>query len=46
MVERNSQQWDSIIDRCYKIMNMTEAHDNCTGEFWCNCKKVDTTNAS
>ena len=41
IVERDFKQWDLILDRCYKIMNMTEAPDNCTGEFWCNCKKVD-----
>ena len=46
VVERDLKQWDSILDRCYKIMNMTEAPDNCTGEFWCNCKKVTYDNGN
>ena len=41
LVERDLNQWDSILDRCYKIMNMVEPPANCTGEFWCNCKKVE-----
>ena len=40
VVERDLDQWTAILDRCYKIMNMVEPPNNCTGEFWCNCKKV------
>ena len=44
LVERDINQWNSLLDRCYKIMNMLEAPDKCTGEFWCNCKKVEIVN--
>jgi len=42
IVERDSNQWELLLDRCYNIMNMTEPPANCTGEFWCNCKKVNS----
>ena len=44
LVERDINQWDSLLERCYRIMSMLEAPTKCTGEFWCNCKKVEFPN--
>ena len=41
IVERDAEQWDSILNRCFKIQRMTEPPKKCTGERWCACKKVD-----
>ena len=46
LVERDVTQWEFLLNRCYKIMNMMEPPTSCTGEFWCNCKKVNYDNGN
>ena len=41
IIEKNAKQWDSILDRCFAIQNMTSLPEKCTGERWCPCKKVE-----
>lgn len=40
VVSRDAKQWDDILTRCVAIQNMVEAPNKCTGEYWCNCKKI------
>jgi hypothetical protein len=41
IIEKNPAQWDSIIERCFKIQNMPEAPEKCTGARWCACRRVE-----
>ena len=40
-LERDELLWDSIVERCVQVMKMTEAPEKCTGNRWCDCKKVE-----
>ena len=39
-VERDVKVWETLLERCLNIMNMTELPATCTGEVWCKCKGV------
>ena len=38
-VEKDTQQWEDIANRCINIMNMTEQPTICTGHRYCPCNK-------
>ena len=40
VIERDYQQWDDILSRCFRIQAMPKAPNQCTGEYWCACKNV------
>ena len=37
-VERDVKVWNTLLERCQNIMNMTEFPTTCTGDTWCKCK--------
>ena len=39
-VDRDNDQWNSIINRCFKIMGMNTIHKTCKGSTWCPCRSV------
>jgi len=39
-VERDEKEWQAILSRCANIQSMTEAPKQCTGAYWCSCRKV------
>ena len=39
-VTKNEEVWEQLIDKCYKIMKMTDLPKVCTGEKYCRCKEV------
>jgi len=39
-VERDVKVWETLLERCQHIMDMTELPDTCTGDVWCKCKGV------
>ena len=39
-VERDIKVWETLLERCVNIMNMTELPNTCTGDVWCKCKGV------
>jgi len=39
-IERNEDEWQRILERCLKIQNMEDDPIHCTGEYYCDCKKV------
>ena len=39
-VERDVKVWETLLERCQSIMNMTELPTTCTGDTWCKCKGV------
>ena len=39
-VERDIKVWETLLERCINIMNMTKLPDTCTGDVWCKCKGV------
>jgi hypothetical protein len=40
-LERDEILWDSVVERCVRVMEMNEAPEKCTGNRWCDCKKVE-----
>lgn len=36
----DDKMWSDIVDRCHRIMNMKAIPEKCTGEWYCDCKKV------
>ena len=40
-LERDELLWDSVVERCVQVTAMTEAPEECTGNRWCDCKKVE-----
>jgi len=40
LVERDKNEWEEILTRCFTIQEMKEAPLKCTGDSWCNCKIV------
>ena len=40
-LDRDELLWDSVVERCVQVMEMTEAPEKCTGNRWCDCKKVE-----
>lgn len=40
-LERDETLWDSVVERCVQVMKMNEAPEKCTGNRWCDCKKVE-----
>ena len=41
VIDKDINEWESLLDRCHKIMGMTSAPTECTGNKWCRCKGVD-----
>jgi len=41
LVERNKDEWEKIIERCFKIQAMIEPPTKCTGATWCACRKIN-----
>ena len=39
-VDRDNDQWNSIINRCFKIMGMNTIPKTCKGSTWCPCRSV------
>jgi len=39
-VARSDEQWNFILDRCFKIMGMTKLPKTCKGPKWCPCRSV------
>ena len=39
-VDRDHDQWNSIINRCFKIMGMNTIPKTCKGSTWCPCRSV------
>ena len=37
-VDADKQLWETILERCKFIMEMTEAPVKCTGMWYCKCK--------
>ena len=42
-VRKDTAIWESVLNRCFKIMEMTEAPEKCGGNKWCQCKNVTQT---
>lgn len=40
-LERDEILWDSVVERCVRVMEMNEVPEKCTGNRWCDCKKVE-----
>ena len=38
-VEKDKAIWDGLVDRCIRIMNLTEQPKECTGTRYCPCKR-------
>ena len=41
LIQKDISVWQGLLDRCYRIMQMTSAPKECTGNRWCRCKGVD-----
>jgi hypothetical protein len=41
LLERDSNQWGDILNRCFTIQEMLIPPDKCSGATWCNCRKVE-----
>ena len=41
-VQRDIKVWETLLERCINIMNMSELPATCTGDVWCKCKNIDT----
>ena len=41
LIQKDISVWQGLLDRCYRIMQMTSAPEKCTGNRWCRCKGVD-----
>ena len=39
-VEKDDDAFAKILDRCYTIMSLRAAPTECSGEFYCDCRKV------
>ena len=39
-VEKDDDAFSKILDRCYTIMSLRAAPTECSGEFYCDCRKV------
>jgi len=39
-VERDVEVWDTLLERCFTIMDMSALPEKCTGDTWCKCKGV------
>jgi len=39
-VDKDEDKFNAILERCYKIMNLTQMPKLCTGEYYCDCRKV------
>ena len=46
IVKRDEKQWNELLERCFRIQEMIEMPQICTGEMWCNCKHVPFEDAS
>ena len=42
----DEKQWNELLERCFRIQEMIEMPQICTGEMWCNCKHVPFEDAS
>ena len=40
VLTKDIMTWQSLLNRCYQIMEMTSAPQKCTGNKWCRCKGV------
>ena len=40
VIEKDIEIWDNIIKRCFDIQNMIAKPEECTGIYWCPCRKV------
>ena len=40
-LERDETSWDAVVARCTTVMEMTEPPEKCTGNRWCDCRKVE-----
>ena len=40
-LERDHNQWNTIINRCFKIMGMTTLPKTCKGSTWCPCRSIE-----
>ena len=39
-VERDVEVWNTLLERCFTIMDMSALPEKCTGDTWCKCKGV------
>ena len=39
-VERDVSVWETLLERCFTIMGMSDLPETCTGDTWCKCKGV------
>ena len=39
-VDKDEDKINKILERCYAIMNLTKLPSMCTGEYYCDCRKV------
>ena len=40
LLKRDVNEWDKILTRCFKIMDMISLPEKCTGPVWCGCRRV------
>ena len=43
LVEQDDKEWDKILTRCFKIMDMSarDVPEKCSGPPWCGCRSVE-----
>ena len=40
IIERDVIEWDNILKRCFRIQDMLTRPEECSGETWCDCRKI------
>lgn len=43
LIERSDEEWEKLMTRCFKIMDMTplDVPDKCSGPPWCGCRGIE-----
>jgi hypothetical protein len=40
-LQKDEQLWAEVLDRCNRIIAMSEPPEKCGGNKWCSCREVE-----